>query len=242
MCPQIQAQRQLHNPEGAADSEYTGLVIEPRIRFHVEYESITDRERCKCIRTCSFETSIDKVVVFLPNGQASFRPHWKRSLADQLISIIARHIPPGSGPEVAGPFNTACSNLRSDTFLRRRLRFSPRGLDDPSPGSELLQWIIIVASDAKKNPASLNTLHVAVIIDQDDLISLLRADNVIPFVAEDGPDTEYEEVVGSVQAMFQQCEAAFDDVVDPRSIILNGNLQKHRSESGGSSVPQIRSV
>jgi hypothetical protein len=38
-------------------------------------------------------------------------------------------------------------------------------------------------------------MHVAIIIDQDDLISLLRADDVIPFIAEDGTDADYEEVV-----------------------------------------------
>jgi hypothetical protein len=43
--------------EGAADTEPTGLVvIEPRVRFYVEYQSITERERRKCLRVCSFET------------------------------------------------------------------------------------------------------------------------------------------------------------------------------------------
>ena len=197
--------------EDAADTEPTGLVVlEPSVRFYVEYQSITERERRKCLRVCSFETPIDELFKYLPNGRAVFRPSWKRSLMDKLISVIARNIPSGSGREVAEPFNLACSNLRSDSFARR-LRFSLYGYDDdPSSGSVLLDWLEELAGAINPEP-----MFVAIIIDQPDLISLLRADDVIPFVAEDGVAAEYEEVAGdgSFQAFVQQHEAEHDAAI-----------------------------
>ena len=93
--------------EGAADPKSAG----PRIRFYAAYQSITERERFKCIRAFSFETRIDRLFEIVSNGQAAFCPRWKRSLIDQLIAVIAENLPSGSGPEIAGPFDLACSSL-----------------------------------------------------------------------------------------------------------------------------------
>ena len=93
----------------------------------------------------------------------------------------------------------------------RRPRFSLCGYDDPLPSSTLLEWIVKLAS-----VPNANKLFVVITINQPYLISLLQADDVIPFVADDGIIAECKEVVGdgTLQAIVQQHEAVFETVVE----------------------------